>query len=323
MSNAVPTIRLRSFLQMAPYLAMRGVSSLEFLRRLGISSDFFQNPDIWLPQTACFRIGNEMADITQDPFGGAYVGFLTEIRSLGAWGESILGSENIAQACAMAASNSALLHQGGKVKIVTEGRTTKLIHQFRGPCEADPKHFILGSLAVLRKIPLMSGEPSAIRVHIKMPRARGDDALEECLGQNLETSAEYNMIEFDRDLLDSPLQHTRDNARKITEAIRSTLETANTLITRISDRDQSKLATISRSVGLSPRTLQRRLNYCGVDFDALRDETRRLEALQLISRGNYSATEIAYMVGYSDQAHFTRAFKRWTGSIPSRYRFTS
>ncbi|VVE17954.1 AraC family transcriptional regulator [Pandoraea horticolens] len=308
---------------MAPYLAMRGVSSLEFLRRLGISSDFFQNPDIWLPQTACFRIGNEMADITQDPFGGAYVGFLTEIRSLGAWGESILGSENIAQACALAASNSVLLHQAGKVKIVTEGRTTKLIHQFTGPCEADPRHFILGSLAVLRKIPLMSGEPSAIRVHIKMPRARGDDVLEECLGQNLETGAEYNMIEFDRDLLDSPLQHTRDNAWKTTEAIRSTLQTANTLITRISDRDQSKLATISRSVGLSPRTLQRRLNYCGVDFDALRDETRRLEALQLISSGNYSATEIAYMVGYSDQAHFTRAFKRWTGSIPSRYRFTS
>lgn len=65
---------------------------------------------------------------------------------------------------------------------------------------------------------------------------------------------------------------------------------------------------------------ERQLKYCGIDFEDLRDETRRSEALQLIASGKYTATEIAYMVGYSDQAHFTRAFKRWTGSSPSRYR---
>lgn len=323
MTNAAPSIKLRSFLQMAPYLAMRGVSSLEFFQRLGVSPNIFQNPDIWLPRAACFHIANEMAAIAQDPFSGAHVGHLTEIRSLGAWGELILGSANLAQACALAASHTALLHQGGEVKIVTEGRTTKLIHQFTGQYEADPGQFILGSLAVLRKVPLMSGEPAAIRVHLKTSRQRGDDALEECLGPNLEMNAKYNMIEFDRDLLDTPLKPLRDDAWKTTEALRSTIETAGVLIERISDQDQSRLAAISRTIGLSPRTLQRRLKYCGVDFDALRDETRRGEALQLIASGKYTATDIAYMVGYSDQAHFTRAFKRWTGSTPSRYRFAS
>ena len=66
--------------------------------------------------------------------------------------------------------------------------------------------------------------------------------------------------------------------------------------------------------------MQRRLEHCGIDFDALRDETRRSEAFALLATGKYSATEIAYMVGYSDPAHFTRAFKRWSGSPPSRYR---
>ena len=45
-----------------------------------------------------------------------------------------------------------------------------------------------------------------------------------------------------------------------------------------------------------------------------------LKKMQLLASGKYTATEIAYMVGYSDPAHFTRAFKRWTGSPPSRYR---
>lgn len=317
--NTTPSIRLGSFLQIAPYLAMRGVSPLEFFRRLGISPNVFQNPDLWLPRTACFQIANEMAAVAADDFGGAYVGHLTEIRSLGFWGQNILASENIAQACAMASAHASLLHQGGEIKIVTEGRTTKLIHQFTGEYRADPKQFILGSLAVLRKIPLMSKEPSAIRVHLTHARSQGDDSLEESLGPNLTMNAAYNMIEFDRDLLEMPLHNQHDAAWRTTEALNSTVQTADLLTQHLSDQEIAKLSSISKHIGVSTRTLQRRLKYCGVDFDALRDETRRSEALQLIASGKYSATEIAYMVGYSDPAHFTRAFKRWTGSAPSRY----
>lgn len=305
---------------MAPYLASRGVSALEFFQRLGISPNIFQNPDIWLPRAMCFRISNEMASIAQDPFGGAHVGQLTEVRSLGVWGTQVLGSVNIAQAVARAALHAELLHQGGKIHIVTEGRSTKLIHSFTGPLDADPRQFTLGSLAVLRKIPLMSGDASTIRVHLKATRARGDDALEACLGPNIVLGAEHDMIEFDRDLLDSPLLTLKDDARKITAALQSTVDTAGLLISRISDHDRAKLDSIARDIGMSPRTLQRRLKSSGVDFEALHDETRRSEALRLIELRKYSATEIAYMVGYSDPAHFTRAFKRWTGLPPSRFR---
>lgn len=112
MANATPSIKLRSFIQMVPYLAMRGVSSLEFFQHLGISTNVFQNPDIWIPRAACFHIANEMASIADDPFAGAYVGHLTEIRSLGVWGKMIMESTNIAQAYALAATHAALPHQG-------------------------------------------------------------------------------------------------------------------------------------------------------------------------------------------------------------------
>ncbi|MDH0739514.1 helix-turn-helix domain-containing protein [Achromobacter spanius] len=319
-SHPTPSIKLRSFLQMAPYLASRGVYPLEFFQRLGISPNIFQNPDIWLPRTSCFRISNEMANVAQDPYAGAHVGQLTELRSLGVWGDLVMDSVNIAQACARAATHAEMLHQGGKVDIVTEGRSTRLIHHFTGRLDEDPRQFILGSLAVLRKIPLMAGSASAIRVHLTATRARGDDALEACLGPNIVTGADYNMIEFDRDLLDRPLRTLKDDASKITTALQSTIDTAGLLIERLSDQDKAKLASISREIGMSARTLQRRLKRSGVDFDALHDETRRCEALRLIALRKYSATEIAYMVGYSDPAHFTRAFKRWTGQAPSRFR---
>lgn len=320
MINASPSIRIGSFLQIAPYLAIRGVSPLEFFQRLGISPNIFQNPDVWLPQAVCFHIANEMTAITQDPFGGAYVGHLTEIRSLGTWGDLILNSADVGQACITAAAHASLLHQGGEIKIINEGRTTKLIHQFTGEWGSDARQFILGSLAVLRKIPLMANEASAIQVHVKGPRERGDNALEEFLGSSLVMNADYNMVEFDRDLLDTQLADMRDDAWKTTEALKCTVETAEMLIKQISDHGQSNLAAVSKGIGISQRTLQRRLKYCGVDFDELRDDTRRAEALKLLANGKYNATEIAHMVGYSDQAHFTRAFRRWTGSTPSRYR---
>ncbi len=320
MSKSTPSIILRSFLHIGPYLASRGVSVLEFFQRVGVSPNIFQTPDIWLPRAKCFQLANEMAKIAQDPFAGAYVGRSMELRALGAWGNLVLGSKNVAQACAMAAAHAAMLHQGGEVRIVTEGRKTRLIHRFTGPLEADPRHFIFGSLAVLRKVPLMSGEASAIRVHLQASRAPGDDVLEECLGPNIETGAENNMIEFDSDLLEAPLQGLKDDSRKITQALQSTIDTAGFLIDRIAEQEDINLRSIAREIGTSTRTLQRRLKCSGVDFEDLKDETRRSEALRLIRSGKYSATEIAYMVGYSDPAHFTRAFKRWTGNTPSRFR---
>ncbi len=323
MSNATPSIKLRSFLHISPYLASRGVAPLEFFQRAGVSPNIFQTPDIWLPRAQCFQIANDMAAIAQDAFAGAYVGRLMDLGSLGDWGSLVLGSKNVAQACAMAAIHAEMLHQGGEVRIVTEGRTTKLIHRFTGRLDVDPRQFILGTLAVLRKVPLMSGEPSAIRVHLQASRGRGDDALEECLGPHIETGAEYNMVEFDRGLLAAPLQPLKDDSRKITQALQSTVDTAGLLIERISEQDDINLRSVAKEIGMSSRTLQRRLKCSGVDFEDLKDETRRSEALRLIRVGRYSATEIAYMVGYSDPAHFTRAFKRWTGRTPSHFRSAS
>ncbi|MCV3241731.1 helix-turn-helix transcriptional regulator [Mesorhizobium sp. ZC-5] len=322
MLNTAPSIKIRSFLQVAPYLAKRGISSIEFFRRLGISPNIFQDPDVYLPRALCFHIANEMVAATQDPFGGAHVGHMTELRSLGMWGKSILRSADVAHACELAATNVSMLHQGSNVHFITGDRTARIVYRFSGRCDMDPRQFIYGSLAVLRKVPLMTGEPAAIRVHLTTSRSRGDDTLEECLGPNIEMGCEHDMIEFDRALLDMPLGVQTDEASKVTEALRSAVDAAGLLIERLSDHRHLKLRAIAKRMGMSARTLQRRLKYCGIDFEDLLDETRRCEALRLISEGEHTMTDIAYRIGYSDPAHFTRAFRRWTGSAPSHFGLT-
>ena len=70
---------------------------------------------------------------------------------------------------------------------------------------------------------------------------------------------------------------------------------------------------------ISVRTLQRRLRDWGFSFEEIVDDVRRAEAIGHVRAGNHSKMEIAFLLGDSDQAHFTRAFKRWTGRSPRQF----
>jgi AraC-like DNA-binding protein len=81
-----------------------------------------------------------------------------------------------------------------------------------------------------------------------------------------------------------------------------------------------RIETIAEIAGVQVRTLQRRLRAEGLSFKKLVDQARFLETMELVGDEDVTFTEIAHQLGYTDQAHFTRAFRRWAGVTPSWYR---
>jgi AraC-like DNA-binding protein len=77
---------------------------------------------------------------------------------------------------------------------------------------------------------------------------------------------------------------------------------------------------LARDLNMSRRSLQRRLAEAEATYQSLVDETRRDLALRYLEDPQKSATDIAFLLGYSQQSAFTRAFRRWTGTSPSEYR---
>jgi AraC-like DNA-binding protein len=77
---------------------------------------------------------------------------------------------------------------------------------------------------------------------------------------------------------------------------------------------------VARRLGVSARTLQRRLGEQGTSFAAIVDEVRRDLARREVALGKRSFGEIAFLLGFSQASAFDRAFRRWTGSTPSAYR---
>lgn len=98
------------------------------------------------------------------------------------------------------------------------------------------------------------------------------------------------------------------------------------VVLRIADTLSDGIPTIgaiASQLGMSARTLQRRLSEQGRTFQVLVDEARRQLAEKLLSSTRYSLAEIAFLTGFSEQSAFTRAFKRWAGETPRAYRMAA
>lgn len=82
-------------------------------------------------------------------------------------------------------------------------------------------------------------------------------------------------------------------------------------------------AEVARRLGMSERTLQRRLGEEGLSFQRIAEGARRELAEGLLAQSDYSLAEVAFLTGFSEQSAFTRAFKRWSDQTPAAYRETA
>lgn len=97
----------------------------------------------------------------------------------------------------------------------------------------------------------------------------------------------------------------------------------DTLLRRISDRlseGPPRAVEMAREMGMSERTLHRRLSEEGATFQGVLERARRRLAEGLLVQSEHSIAEIAFLTGFSEQSSFTRAFKRWVAVTPAVFR---
>lgn len=140
----------------------------------------------------------------------------------------------------------------------------------------------------------------------------------------------YTGLTFDRALLNAPSPH---DDQDVYGALRCVAEQRMLRLVRktpYAQRVQEHLvnhgpahrvgmAAVARGLGLSVRSLRRRLEAEGTTYNALLNESLGIIAKQLIRDGATSVQEIAFEMGFSDTSSFHRAFKRWTGLTPRTY----
>ena len=71
---------------------------------------------------------------------------------------------------------------------------------------------------------------------------------------------------------------------------------------------------------MHPRTLRRKLHSEGISFREIINEHKMNRAIFLISSTNYNYKQIAFMIGFKNNASFSKAFKKWTGKTPQEFK---
>jgi AraC-like DNA-binding protein len=101
---------------------------------------------------------------------------------------------------------------------------------------------------------------------------------------------------------------------------RDFLRSFEVLLAGLLRTDRADVHAAADATGMTVRSLQRRLDQCGWTWSDLLDDLRRRTALRMLDDPSLKIIDVAVALGYSDPAHFTRAFRRWCSIGPLEYR---
>lgn len=143
-------------------------------------------------------------------------------------------------------------------------------------------------------------------------------------------NADYNGLVISIDMLSlslkQPDRKMRDWLQQHVEDRLQQLDQENELIARLRGYIEKQLpkgvpeiGAVADAFNLSTRTLQRRLKEQNETYKSFVEHTRSRLAKRYLDMGRYNLTEITFLLGFSEQSAFSRAFKRWTGVTPRDY----
>jgi AraC-like DNA-binding protein len=303
-----------------PYLLERGLKPGKVLTRVGIPTHALLDSDAWIPRNLFLALIN--ASSAGDPHGGIHLGEIESFEQYGALGKAILEAPTLRAAISVVCRHTGLVQTDTEVRLRENRQRACLSYSYLGRARENPDQYIEGALVFLYKLLGLTGQPAVVDVSFGHVPSQKSQELERVFGPRLTLDAAEDALVFDRALLDLPLQSSTAASRQMLCDRSCEEEVVRAVLTTISDHlayEAPSLKMTAAVLGLHARTLERRLSRWGTPFEALLDEFRRSRSLQLIQQGTHTLTEIAFLVGYSDSAHFTRAFRRWTGSPPRDY----
>ena len=188
------------------------------------------------------------------------------------------------------------------------------------------------AMAVTVRMCRLSYGPDFVPARVMMRRPRPDCAerFRTVFGVDVVFGAAQNLICFDRESLSVRLPHAsselaRANDRVVIEYLdrfdrsQVSMRARAWLIEQLPSGHPTQ-SLLARSLHMSVRNLQRRLQEEQTSFKVLLDETRRELAKQYVREAHRPIGEITYLLGFSEVSNFTRAFRRWTGMSPNEYR---
>lgn len=273
----------------------------------------------------------EISRIHKNPHIGLEIGTYIQASHCGVLGYLSLSCEYIAEALQRFERFQRLLYEGNEGGAVIEGDRVIFSWPFDyGYSTRESDETLISGLATY--IQMLAGnvpvKPLAVGFVHDKPISQG--LFRKHLGCEAAFSCKNTYIAF-------PVSILTLKVEKADPVLRALLDQqANTLLDVLPSGDQfeqqlykhllsamqdgqATIETVAKAMNMSARTLHRRLTDRSLEFKVLLQKTRYQLANQYLKESRLTLSEIALLLGYSEQSAFSRAFKQWTGETPLRY----
>lgn len=275
-----------------------------------------------------------LSEQSDDPFFAANLGLRLPGRTSTIVSYVKHGSRNISEAMQAVARLIRLTRPGAVIGFEEDRGVGKWMLANRDPWVSEfgwYQEFVTS--AVLRSFRRATGqEVRPMLVHLRPTSGGREAGLSKLWGGPVEASAERHCMTFSSTTMALPLvsydpsllEHLRRYGEILLEQLPDPEPSLRHQVERaILDhlvRGAPPIADVAGDLGLSTRTLNRRLTDEGLTYRGLIEDVRRRKAELMLADPKITLAEVTFMLGYVEQSSFTNAFRRWTGESPGAWR---
>jgi AraC-like DNA-binding protein len=311
-----------------------GKDPTAILSEVGLTPEEARDPAIRLEVQTQIKLLELAAEEVQDEWLGFHLARSYDLREIGLVYHVMASSERLSDALRNAARYSQINNEGVRLRFsMREGSAVIALDYVNVDRHADRQQVEFWLVTLLRICrQLTNGRLSPLRLKTRHFRNGMSAEFRAFIGVEIEFGANADEIWFPRPIallsvvgrdeyLNELLCRYAEEALARKPQVRPTVRSkAEDVLPKLLPHGRATASEVAMQLGMSSRSLSRKLAEEGTSFAEILDQLRAALAKRYLHDKTLPVSEIAWLLGYREISSLTHAFKRWTGTTPRRFR---
>jgi len=315
-------------------LQWKGIEPFELLEKSDISLNEVTKVGSRVPVALCNKLFEQSVVLTDDPLLPIKVSQCIVATTFHALGYALQASSSLQDAFSRLVHYDRVISSACRINLTEDEQLCYLelnLDESQGHLNRIGSQLELTMLLSIIKICRDLSNPGFAPVKIYTTvDVRCAEQFEAHTGCPIEFNSSKSMLVMDRKLLLKRLPNYAPDLILLSDKAADDYLaglSGNNVVNLVRSEVVSLMATgvpnidlVAEKLNFSQRSLQRKLNDSGTSYKDLVENIRQTMAEQHLNQNRLSLGEISYLLGFSNVANFSRAFKRWKGITPGAYR---
>jgi AraC-like DNA-binding protein len=331
--TSVPTIQAKAVEKIVRAAAAHGVNARDLYEAAKVDPEGLDDPDGRIPFAQVVALYEQGASLANDDAFGLHVGEAVDLKAFDVLGYAAINSSTLGEALDRVVRYGFIWTNGSYFSIDQTTPLARIVYIYLDESITERRHDAEMTFAALASLSrnVTNSALSPARVTFQHDRPRNTTEHQRIFKCPVEFNAGSNQYFIESAALALPIVKADPGLCAVldrhAEALMARYPRNDTLVEQVRTMIKQELSggnasleRIAESLGMSGRTLQRKLREHGASHQELLDQMRRDLAMRYLQERELAICEVAYLLGFSESSALHRAFKRWTGKTPNEFR---